>query len=44
MSSRIRAVEYGWTGWSTPRFARSNFAKPYKNWEYARKLSIFYHL
>jgi len=23
----------GWTGWRTPRFARSNLAKLHKNWE-----------
>jgi len=25
----------GWTGWRTPRFARSNLAKLRKNWECA---------
>jgi len=35
MSRRIGAVEHvkvcGWTGWRTPRFARSNLAKLHKN-------------
>jgi len=33
-SSRVLKV-CGWTGWRTPWFARSSFAKLHKNWECA---------
>jgi len=33
-SSRTQKV-CGWTGWRSPRFARSNLAKLHKNWECA---------
>jgi len=39
MSCRIRAVEHrkcATTGWRTPRLARSNLAKPHKNWKCAQ--------
>jgi len=34
-TSSVAQKVCGWTVWRTPRFARSNFAKPHKNWECA---------
>jgi len=49
MFRRLRAVEHKkWTGWCTPRFARSNHAKLHKKLrmrtKHARKLSVFCHV